>query len=261
MPRRREITVDCLNIQWGADGTITSARVTNRTRPLAYEFGRVLLTLAGAAQRLATSPSAGMEPASAPSSMEVAALAQVSEREARAVLHDLLPSGCVLREHVRLARQRACARWAHGFRLAPEREIRGPGRRPRLSQLALLIEPSVPCGDLVDVVLRRCGLLTVQAVDTDEAMRLLGCIGFELVLADDGAVASLGWEGLARATCVAACGPLVALTTRPQLDHRSVPRARATLRKPFTPEALEAIVSRHVAGSTLSFPSLEGVSA
>lgn len=252
MPRRREVTLEGLGFAWGADGAPSGARMAERPRPMAYELGRVVLTLeaaASAAQEQAARPRMphvshaahvvrGAE-APAPSTAEVSQLAAVAETEARAALRELLLTGCVVRQRVKLGRQRDFARWAHGFQLAPTRDERGPGRRARLTPLALVIEPSLPCGDLLDVLLRRAGVLPVQVVSAQEARRLLGRLGFELVVVESEAAQPVGMGPLVEAVHAAGCGAILWLTPP---GAASAPRAfwrhpAVTLPRPFSPDA------------------------
>ena len=252
MPRRREVTIDGLQFAWERDGTPSAARMAERPRPMAYEVGRVLLTLeqaaTGADERGADVREGALP---APSTVEVSQLAAISETEARAALRELLLTGCVARQRVKLGRQRDFARWAHGFHLAPAREERGPGRRARLTQLALIVEPSVPCGDLLDVLLRRNCLLPAQVVSPWEARRLLGRLGFELVVLDADAASPVGTGPLLEAMHAAGCGAMLWLTPRAAAStaggywrHPS-----ATLSRPFTPQAFDAALSSIGIGS------------
>jgi CheY-like chemotaxis protein len=265
MPRRRDITVDCLHIEWDADGAIVSRRVDQRPRPLGYEFGRTLLALAAAPGRAEGGRGSlrAADEAAFPIA-EVARLAELTEHETRASLHDLLPTGCLVREPVRLGRRREYAPRSFGFRLAPIHDMRGPARRPRLRPIALVLEPSAACGDLIDILLRRVGLLAVQALDVSEALRLLSWIGFELVVADARAAAeSPGYAALARAVRAAGCGPLLATTDAHVRDEQDV-RAlgpRAAVEKPFAPAAFEAAVTRLGVGTASPVPAFESMGA
>ena len=217
MPRRREVTLEGLRFAWSEDGSPTGARMADRPRPMAYEMGRVLLTLARAAdpadhRDLFRDQRAQTDVAAAPSTAEVSQLAEMPETEARAALRELLLTGCVVRQRVKLGRQRDFARWAHGFQLASERDERGPGRRPRLTQLALIIAPSVPCGDLLDVLLRQNGMLPAQVVTAAEAHCLLGRMGFELVVLESDAAQAAGAGPLAEAIHAAGCGAILWIT-------------------------------------------------
>lgn len=256
MPRRREVTIEGLPFVWGSDGSPGGARMNERPRPMAYEIGRVLLTLEQAANALderRTDGQAGDREAEslAPSTAEVSQLAAVSETEARAALRELLLTGCVVRQRVKLGRQRDFARWAHGFHLAPVREERGPGRRPRLAQLALIVEQSVPCGDLLDVLLRRNGLLAAQVVSPWEARRLLGRLGFELVVLESEAPQPVGTGPLVEAIHAAGCGTLLWLTPPGAVSTQGGywRHPSATLARPFTPAAFEEALARLGIGS------------
>lgn len=263
MPRRKDVTLDTLHFEWGADGNIASARQSARSRPMPYELGRVLLALAQAgSQRNAGEPDRHGAPA--PSTSEVGRLAQLTERETRAALRDLFPTSCIKQQRVRLGRQRDFARWAQGFELAPQRELWGPGRRPRLCQLALLVEPNKACGDLLDVILRRIGVLAVQVVTVEEALRLLKHIGFDLVVLDaEMAAAPAELSALMRASHAAACGPAVLLSMPgAQLDLPAHGRyIRAQLTKPFTPQAFESTVSGLGIGTAASRTEMRGIGA
>jgi hypothetical protein len=268
MPRRREVTVEGLDFAWNADGSVASERGAALSRPMAHELGRVMLALTAARELAdARAPRAPKDAPAALTTLDIAHQTGLSEREARAALRELLPTGCIVRFRVRFGRQRDYARWAHGFQLAPERDVRGPGRRPRLSQMALVVEPSVVCGDLIDVLMRRTGVLAVQARSGADAQRLLRRFGFEVVLADaDAASEAPGLAALTRLARAAGCGPLLLLERSGlPLSYPITGSARlvaadrgaaatdrlarvaghpAALRKPFTPEGFEAVLQR-----------------
>jgi CheY-like chemotaxis protein len=262
MPRRKEVTVDCLNFQWNPDGSVASSRQSTRIRPMAAELGRVLLALARESGA-AAGGSAGPDTLP-PSTAEVGRLVHLSERETRAALRDLLPTGTIAQQRVRLGRQRDFARWAHGFELAPVREMRGPGRRPRLCQIALLLEPNEACGDLLDVLLRGVGMLAVQVTTVQDALCLLNRIGFDLVVLDASAATTPpGLSTLMHAIHAAACGPII-LTRGPGApgDVASYAHAvRALLAKPFTPREFDATLSKLRVGTAALRPDSEGIGA
>jgi CheY-like chemotaxis protein len=249
MPRRREMTLDCLKFEWDPSGAAASARAETMTRPMAYEIGRVLLTL--------LEPGAGEGGRNAPSVATIASRASLSEHDARAAVHDLQPTGVVIRQRERRGRTSADARWARGYELAPRGDVRGPGRRPRLVKLALLLDPDLPCGDLMDVLLRRVGVLAVQVTSPSEAVRLLEHIGFDLILVDSMAGAeSPGPSALARATRAAACDHAV-LLRRPDapadLDHQAV-GCHVTLSKPFSVREFDSVLGWVGLGSMVALP-------
>lgn len=252
MPRRREMTLDCLKFEWDPAGTAASARTEVLTRPMAFEIARVLLLLAGARRERQEAHAAAP-----PTVTAIAGRAGLSEHDARAAIHDLLPTGCVVRQRDRVGRQNADARWARGFELAPRDDIRGPGRRPRLVKLALVIEPSLACGDLLDVLLRRAGVLAVQVTTGEEAVRLLEQIGFDLVVVDSAAAASgPGAGALARAIRGASCDHTLLLRRAgapADLDHRAI-GGQATLAKPFGVREFDDALERLNIGALAALP-------
>ncbi len=126
-----------------------------------------------------------------------------------------------------------------------------------MSHLALLLEPSVTCGDLLDVLLRRAGVVAVQALSTLEARSLLARVGFDVVVADAGTAAEPpGSAALARAAHMAGSGPLLALTDRHMVDEDEMRAldASAVVYKPFTPRGFEAVVAHLDVGSAMAMP-------
>lgn len=243
MPRRPEMTLGRLKFTWDPMGTAASARAAVLTRPMGREIARVLLPLVDG-----RSSGDGVSPTVA----TLAGHAGLSAQVVRAAVHDLLATGCVIHQRERRGRRSDEARWARGVELAPRGTTRGPGRRPRLVPLALLIEPDLACGDLMDVLLRRAGVLAVQATNGDEAVRLLAEIGFDLVLVDSSsAMSHPGAGALARAIRTAACGHTVLLRRRDApvaLDHRAVGLG-VTLGKPFSIREFDAAIEQMSLGA------------
>jgi hypothetical protein len=262
VPRRKEMTLSSLRFEWGPNGTVASPRQEARSRPMAYELGRALLALETAARPHRAAHVSGDMASSLPI-VEIARGAGLSEHDARAALHDLLPTGCIVRRRVRLGRQRDFARWAHGFQLAPEREVHGPGRRPRLAELALVVESSLPCGDLLDVLLRRSGMLSAQAVTIEEALRLLACIGFDLVVLDDACATELShMQSLASATQRAGCGPMMLLSAAGAGRQPYYPaQTRLVLAKPFAPRQFVDAISGMGVGIPTAEAAMHGIGA
>lgn len=238
MPRRREMTLECLKFEWDPSGTAASARADVMTRPMAYEIARVLLLLAD--------PSAEEGALVSPSVATIAERAGLNEHDARAAVNDLVLTGVVLRQRERKGRASSDARWARGYQLAPRGDIRGPGRRPRLVKLALLVDSNLACGDLMDVLLRQAGLFAVQATTGREARWLLRHIGFDLVMVDsEMASEAPGTSALAQAIHAAACDHTV-LLRRPDAPtdlHHQLVGGQATLAKPFGTHEFDAVLS------------------
>jgi hypothetical protein len=250
MPRKPQVTLDLLQFKWRADGTTETPRHQPSLRPMAYEIGRLLLALAEADTPLTIA--------------DLAQRTDIDECLVRSGMRDLLETGCLTR--ARQPRRRAQdipSRWGHGYELGPEREVRGLGRRPRLVQLALLIEEDLSCGDYVDVLLRDAGILSAQVVHPGEAHRLLARLGFDLVVADAAScLPSPGPQRLAAAVRSAGCISSLLLGSRkdafPELARTF--DAHTTLHKPFTPQ-LFAQTLAHLGLGTSTYQQLSRYSA
>jgi hypothetical protein len=218
---------------------------------MAHEIGRVLLLL-GDARRAGNATYAGASPTVA----AIAGRAGLSEHDTRAAINDLLPTGCIVRQRDRVGRKCADARWARGFELGPRDDVRGPGRRPRLVKLALLIEPSLACGDLMDVLLRRTGVLAMQATNGEEAARLLEHIGFDLVVVESSIAGSHDGGALGCAMRVAGCDHTLLLRrqdARTDCDSQAV-SGHLTLAKPFSTREFDAALERLSIGTMAALP-------
>jgi hypothetical protein len=158
MPAGREMQIKHVFVQWDKNGTVVSPRSARRNRPMAYELGLVLLALADAVVSVSTrDPKGGALAVDA-----VASQTQLSEHVVGTVLRTLHTLGCLVRDRSHSAATAGMARrWVDGFLLAPASALRGRGRRPPVAPRALLVEPSVACGDLLDVVLRQAGVWAV----------------------------------------------------------------------------------------------------
>jgi DNA-binding response OmpR family regulator len=122
-------------------------------------------------------------------------------------------------------------------------------------KVALLVEPDLACGDLMDVLLREASVLAVQVTSVPEALCLLNAIGFDLVMADS-SIAANKLDGDARGSAIraAACDHVI-LLRRPdapaELPQRSL-GFQLALSKPF---------SEREFGAILSYVGLAGVEA